>query len=69
MSRSTVTVTIHPKVDAFIRVLRRLARTAVRADRQMKALRRRQRILAKQERRDQYRGNRRPALIHNGSKP
>lgn len=69
MSRSTVTVTITPQVDGFIKALVRLARAAVRADRQMKALRRRQRIIAKQARRDQYRANRRPALIHNGSKP
>lgn len=69
MSRSTVTVTITPKVDAFIRALRSLGRAAVRADRQMKAFRRRQRILTKQARRDQHRANRRPALIHNGSKP
>lgn len=69
MSRSTVTVTVHPQVDRFIKVLCRLGRTAVRADRQMKAWRARQRILAKQTRRNDLRANRRPALIHNGSKP
>lgn len=69
MSRSTVTVMITPRVDALINALVRLGRAAVRANRQMKALRRRQRIQAKQARRDQHRANRRPALIHNGSKP
>ncbi len=69
MSRSTVTITVYPQVDAFARVIFRIAREVLKTERQLKKLRRQAAIQAKQIRRNEYRANRRPALIHNGRKP
>jgi len=69
MSRRNVVVTIYPQVNSFVKAMARVARVFLTTERQVKKLRRQTLIQAKQFRRDQHRANRRPALIHNGSKP
>lgn len=66
MSRSTVTVTIYPRVPQLVKAMARVARVLLTAERQTKRFRRQVVIKTKQFRRDQHRANRRPVLIHNG---